>query len=69
MKDKIIRTVIPESVLIFGISLRVPLLSVDEDGELCWIPQEKDGGVVSDLVNAGRRVKTINHKGMVNLIT
>ena len=31
---------------IFEIGLRVPLLGVNEDGELGWVAEEEDGGVV-----------------------
>jgi len=41
---------IPEHVMIFEIGLRVPLLCVNEIGELQWVTNEEDGGVIPDHV-------------------
>lgn len=42
--------VVPEHVSILQVSFWVSLLGVDENGELGWVSDEKDGGVVVDPV-------------------
>lgn len=44
------REIIPEHGGIFEICLGVPLLGVDEEGEIGGITDEKDGGVVVNPV-------------------
>lgn len=42
--------VVPEHGRILQVGLRVPFLSVDEEGELGWVSKEEDWGVVEDPI-------------------
>lgn len=46
----ILREVIPERIGILQVSLRVPLLSVNEMRELGRVTNEEDGGVIEDPI-------------------
>ena len=46
----VVAEIIPEHGSVLQVGLRVSLLSVDENGELGGVSDEKDGGVVVDPV-------------------
>lgn len=46
----VVGEVIPEHGRILQVRLRVPLLGMDEDGELCGIAKEENWGIVEDPV-------------------
>jgi hypothetical protein len=58
----VLREVIPEHVCILQVGLRVPLLGVDEVGELGRVPNEEHRGVVEDPVKVALARLQLNGK-------